>query len=116
MVRTDLDGAAGVIDYYPVTNPVYSALRLYDGSGTLQARMRYTPYGRVTSVDSGGNSTVVAEGLAGMVNHDYPMLFTGQRRDIKTGLHYYKNRYMSPTHGFTTYPITPGMLCFAARS
>jgi RHS repeat-associated protein len=89
VVRTDLTVPQ---DLYPVTNPIYSPLRYYDGSGNLLVRTKYTPYGKPTLLDTSGNSVTPTE-------FNFPILFTGQRYDMLTGLSYYKNRYHSPLLG-----------------
>ncbi|MBN1808940.1 MAG: hypothetical protein JW909_07700 [Planctomycetes bacterium] len=53
VVRTDVDASK---DLYPISNPIYSPLRYYDGNGSLTARTRYTPYGKQQPSTSGHNS------------------------------------------------------------
>jgi RHS repeat-associated protein len=65
-------------------------------------RAKYTPYGKPTLLDTGGNPVTPNE-------FSFPVLFTGQRYDIKTNLHYYKKRYLSASVGRFISQDTLGM-------
>ncbi|MFH1708634.1 MAG: RHS repeat-associated core domain-containing protein, partial [Planctomycetota bacterium] len=79
-------------DHYPVQNRQYSTYRVYNQSGTLVEKYRYSPYGQVEFYDASGiseNSSAVS----------MTTLFTGREFDSESGLVQFRARQMSPTLG-----------------
>lgn len=73
--RTDINGAR-----YFLSDALGSTLALTDGTGTVQTRYTYDPFGQTTaSGQSSGN----------------PIQYTGREND-NTGLYYYRARYYHP--------------------
>lgn len=78
-----------------------SAVALTDSSGALVERYTYSEYGdpimwwgTTWNPGTGAYSNQSSVSKVGL-----PYLYTGQRHDAESGLHYYKNRFYDPQNG-----------------
>jgi RHS repeat-associated protein len=87
----------GGLDYYYHGDDICNVMALSDSSGTVVERYEYDDYGRVVDSNS-------LNGLSGPLSAlGNPYGFTGRRYDDKSGLYYYRARYLDPESGrFTT--------------
>jgi len=79
-------------DYYPIQNRQFSTSRVYDESGVLVEKYRYSPYGSVEFYDP--SNTQISESAIGMTT-----LFTGREFDPESGLYYFRARYWNTSLG-----------------
>ncbi|MEM9917266.1 MAG: RHS repeat-associated core domain-containing protein [Bacteroidota bacterium] len=78
--------------YYYYYNALGSVTHLADADGMLAEQYEYDAYGNITIFDGAG----IQIGASLLGN---PYLFTGQRYDAESGLHFYKARYYSSQLG-----------------
>ena len=74
-------------------NTIGSVVALTNGSGGVQERYRYDPYGQVTILAADGVTVIPASTVGN------PFGFTGRRLDSESEFYYYRARYYDPIQG-----------------
>ncbi len=80
---------------YALQDPNWNVVALVNTSGTVQERMTYDSFGRITFRDA----SFVANASKTTSSYNWTKTFTGQVYDVETGLMLYRNRYYHPTLG-----------------
>ncbi|MEZ4462468.1 MAG: RHS repeat-associated core domain-containing protein [bacterium] len=89
-------------DYLPVRDWRNNVVAVFDaGAEALSGHAEYSPEGRLTTFDVGGNLVCQEEGTGSVcaVPGGLPFAFNGQWRSSLTGLSYVRNRWYSPRLG-----------------
>ncbi|OXU15449.1 RHS repeat-associated core domain-containing protein [Sedimentisphaera salicampi] len=90
MLTYSNDAITGLYFYH--TDALGSVAAMSSSNGHIAETYRYTPYGRPTIYDAGGQQ--ITQSSIGN-----PYMFTGRRYDAGTGLYYYRARMYSPKIG-----------------
>ncbi|ARN56564.1 hypothetical protein STSP1_00947 [Sedimentisphaera salicampi] len=90
MLTYSNDAISGLYFYH--TDALGSVAAMSSSNGHIAETYRYTPYGRPTIYDAGGQQ--ITQSSIGN-----PYMFTGRRYDAGTGLYYYRARMYSPKIG-----------------